>query len=510
MIEISATRPTMGSRFPRIATMLAVFAVLAGCGGGGGGPPPADPVTEYRALPPGVPMDAYHWADTFSPGSPVMAFGDVLHVGSDVAPPADALAPGGTRGGAALSRGHVRDGVGGEDVAEWVRLAAMHNLSDRSVTGLATYGGSRPAIVTLVRGPETRNRFTRFARLTQDAVAILNTGLPFEDRLRFNRYLHPGNAFPRMIGEIRVRFIPKTDPLYPEGADPGELGRTRVSYYAKDGTAAVHEVSGDGASYSDVLVDPEAVGPLSDPEATHVLVHELLHAVGFVSHTDPARFASTLSDVGFYPGTQPRSLIHPIDREGLLAAYGRFEPGTAPDDISAESLGPWAETSFHLRGDIGIVSGGLAFGVAFRNGLGQPWAFGPRPATILYDNPALSGTVIWNGALVGVTPSGREVVGDTALSLDMDDFLGRIAFTGLRYGGGGTWGDGDLRYAVQADDLGNTFRRAESAFGRAGSAHAWNGRDLGTVTGAFFGSRHEGMGGTLERHDLSAAFGGKR
>ena len=327
MIEISATRPTMGNRFPRIAAMLAVFAVLAGCGGGGGGPPPADPVTEYRALPPGVPMDAYHWADTFSPGSPVMAFGDVLHVGSDVAPPADALAPSGTRGGAALSRGHVRDGVGGEDVAEWVRLAAMHNLSDRSVTGLATYGGSRPAIVTLVRGPETRNRFTRFARLTQDAVAILNTGLPFEDRLRFNRYLHPGNAFPRMIGEIRVRFIPKTDPLYPEGADPGELGRTRVSYYAKDGTAAVHEVSGDGASYSDVLVDPEAVGPLSDPEATHVLVHELLHAVGFVSHTDPARFASTLSDVGFYPGTQPRSLIHPIDREGLLAAYGRFEPG---------------------------------------------------------------------------------------------------------------------------------------------------------------------------------------
>ena len=36
------------------------------------------------------------------------------------------------------------------------------------------------------------------------------------------------------------------------------------------------------------------------------------------------------------------------------------------------------------------------------------------------------------------------------------------------------------------------------------------GGDIGEVTGAFFGPRHEGMGGVLERHDLSAAFGGKR
>ena len=34
--------------------------------------------------------------------------------------------------------------------------------------------------------------------------------------------------------------------------------------------------------------------------------------------------------------------------------------------------------------------------------------------------------------------------------------------------------------------------------------------DGGIVTGVFFGEAHEAMGGTLERDDLTAAFGGKR
>ncbi|MCY3822470.1 MAG: hypothetical protein OXG62_01210 [Nitrospinae bacterium] len=54
----------------------------------------------------------------------------------------------------------------------------------------------------------------------------------------------------------------------------------------------------------------------------HGYIHELLHKAGFVSHTDPRRFDSTLSDAGFYLGTQPRILIHQIDRDGLLAAGG--------------------------------------------------------------------------------------------------------------------------------------------------------------------------------------------
>ena len=76
--------------------------------------------------------------------------------------------------------------------------------------------------------------------------------------------------------------------------------------------------------------------------------------------------------------------------------------------------------------------------------------------------------------------------------------LGTADFTGLEQwaadaapgaaGTGATWHDGDLSYAIAV--RGNTFVQT--------------GGDDGTVTGAFFGLAHEGMGGVLERDDLSA------
>jgi len=56
------------------------------------------------------------------------------------------------------------------------------------------------------------------------------------------------------------------------------------------------------------------------------------------------------------------------------------------------------------------------------------------------------------------------------------------------------WRDGDLEYTISVS--GNAFQST--------------GGDSGVVTGAFFGSAHEGMGGTLERADLSGGFGGTR
>ncbi len=490
-----------------------ILAALWGCGGGSGGShslPDTGPAIERPGLPPGVPLNAYLWTDAFRPGAPVMEFGGSVHVGADVAPSAT-LAESGMRNGVALSRGTVRDGTGAGDVVRYLRVAASHNISAKSVTGLATYPETPPPTVRMVNRRETRNNDTRFARLTADAVRILNAALPFERQIRFSPHMVPeadGGAFlGRNIGEIWVQFIPKTHPVYPDDADPDELGRARVSYYVRDETAETHEVSEDGAGYSTVIVDSEAVASFTDREVVHVLVHELLHAVGFVSHTDSREFDSTLS-VGYFPGTRPRGLIHPIDRDGLLAAYSRLEPGTSPEDISAESLGPWSDTSFHVHGDLGTGAGGIAFGVAFRNGLAQPWAFGPKPTTALGRNPALSGSATWHGALLGIVPSGRGVAGDASLRLDMESLSGELAFTDMRHDGGGTWGDGDLHYAVRAS--GNGFRRADAEFVRAGPGYEWSGKDLGTVTGAFFGARHEGMGGVLERHDLSAAFGGKR
>ena len=61
-------------------------------------------------------------------------------------------------------------------------------------------------------------------------------------------------------------------------------------------------------------------------------------------------------------------------------------------------------------------------------------------------------------------------------------------------GTGTRWLDGDLGYTIAV--RGNTFRET--------------GGDDGRVTGIFVGREHEGATGTLERSDLTAAFGAAR
>ena len=199
-----------------------------------------------------------------------------------------------------------------------------------------------------------------------------------------------------------------------------------------------------------------------------------------------------------------RQRLPNIDGEALLAAYTRLAPGTLPEDLSAESLGPWEDTSFHLRGDLELAGGEAAFGVALRNGLARPWASGPAPLAALENNSALFGTVGWNGALLGLTPSAETVAGQARLAVELSTLDGRLDFTGLErwgvetapgeVGSGTNWGDGDLEYAVEV--RGNSFHRT--------------GGDDGEVAGAFFGAAHEAMGGVLERSDLTAGFGGTR
>ena len=524
----------------RIAAALLFAAALGGCGGGGNAPPPDAGARQH--LPPGLPADvpreAYLWIDSIRPGAPVMDFDGTLHVGADVAPPAAALARTGSRGGAALWKGALRDGIAAEDVVDYLRQATEASLQGKgkAVSGLATFPETQVRTVKLAFTERTRNRFTpNVAQATEDAVRIVNAALPFGQQLRLDpefetRHLSPALPNGRSAGDITVWFIPKSDDRYPLGAPPEELGRGTRFFDPRDEDAPVWEVDDKGAFLSSVLIATDAIETLTAEEIAHVLVHELLHAIAFVGHTDGS-FAATLTDAAFVPGTQPRGSIHPIDRAALLAAYGRLKPGTRPDDMSAESLRPWTDTSFHLRGDLDAGPGGMAFGVAHGNGLAQGWASGPAPETTLGGNPALAGSVTWTGALLGIAAAGREVTGDAALTIDLDDQPGRpaldglqgeLAFTGLRFEDGGIWGDGDLHYTIRAEGPGrlgytdqraanaNTFERADAEFRRIGDGLVWTGRDLGTVTGAFFGPRHETMGGVLERHDLTAAFGGKR
>ena len=146
----------------------------------------------------------------------------------------------------------------------------------------------------------------------------------------------------------------------------------------------------------------------------------------------------------------------------------------------------------------------VSFGVASFNGLLQPWASGPRPATNLADNQALSGSASWTGRLLGFTSSSESLAGAADLTINLATLSGQIDFTGLEHwgvnaapgpvGSGQMWNDGDLSYGVVV--RGNTFTQT--------------GGDAGEVTGAFFGALHEGMGGVVERSDMSAGFGGTR
>ena len=239
----------------------------------------------------------------------------------------------------------------------------------------------------------------------------------------------------------------------------------------------------------------------SEESRNAVMVGCLLYAMGFLRHLDPDRFPDSFLA---HSWTADTHLLPTIDGDALLAAYARLEPGTGPADLSPESLGPWSDRSFHLRGDMAVPGGPAAFGVALRNGLARPWAFGPEPLASLADNTALSGTATWNGVLAGITPAQQTVAGDARLAVELATLDGQLDFTDLEHWGvraapgasgtGTTWGDGDLGYSVRVE----------------GNAFMATGGDEGEITGAFFGRAHEAMGGVLQRSDLSAGFGGVR
>ena len=461
-----------------------IIALLYGCGGGDGGgsamtPPPAPPAV--MPTPPPAPPEMMPKAalepSVQAAQAPLFDFGDNLHIGTGVAPPLEELDKAGARNGVEISKGSVRDGAAAADVIAYLRPSAIHS----EVTGLATF--SRPPVVRVVEG--TNEKFTDHA---VRAVQIINTALPQDKRLSFGDAPAPDpvDAADVPRGGIYIEFIPQAQ--WPGEVD---LGRSAVGNAQSQIISRRNEAL--EAHSSHVLIDSGEVRYFSEEKTVYVIVHELLHALGFFGHTDPQRFPDATLNPKI-PRNLPPFLLSLIDREALLAAYDRFRPSTQPERISAENLGSWDEESFHVRGDLVIPGGEVSFGVAFRNGLAQPWASGPEPPMDLAQNGGLSGTAAWSGALLGITPSGQVVVGDSHLAVDLADLGGQLDFTDMQFDDGDRWGDGDLDYSVEV----------------RGNAFFQTGGDAGVVTGAFFGPRHEGMGGVLERSDLSAGFGGKR
>ena len=468
-----------------VALLLFVTIVIttAGCGGGGGGS--GGSVSPELPIPLPEPEPEPSQTPSLASQAPIVDVDGSIHIGADVAPPRASLTAVDTVRGVGLSAGHVRDGLGMEEVLAYLTADAEFWARVYYPDGFIVRFGLTPPIVRVVEDA-TPDMISDTVR----AVQLINASLPHDWRLRFSATLAPADVEGPDEGEILVRFLP-----YAEWPDD-----ITVPGICEDvegcGTWVANRYEA-GIVTGEVHVAPERA---DGPFRLWLLVHEILHTLGR-GHPDPERFPDTIMIPWLVE--EPAHVLYQLDREALLAVYGRLEMGlTLPEDLATD-LGPWDDTSLHIRGDINALEG-AAFGVAYRNNLAQPWAYGPTPPTNLADNEELQGSASWAGVLMGFDRNtSHTVIGRADMSVELASLAGDLDFTGLQswpfpsdavHGTGALWGDGDLAYTIRV--RGNTFVQT--------------GGDEGIITGAFFGASHEGMGGTLERSDLAAAFGGSR
>ena len=468
--------------------------LLAACGGG------SSSITDARR--PGPSTEGTPGPSTQRPSdsflAPIVELDDRVHIGADVAPPGGAAFQSGRHGAVAIFYGVAHDGVGAEELHAYLTADARLLTNEHYPDGYTRRFGANPPVVRVAKGatPDLIGETVR-------AIQLINASLPNDWRLRVSDEPGPRDLFRPADGEILVEFSALEEWSHPDEQPDGRVGLARWWSEGVRAQEAPHPWTFTTVS-AHVWIDHTR---RTGADLLETLVHELLHALGR-RHPDASRFPNTImSTVDPESGERIGSsgplghVLHPLDREALHAVYSRLEPGAAPGQI-AEQLGGWSGTSLHLRGVVDVPGDDYAFGVAWRNGLTQPWVSGPAPGTTLAHNPELSGSVSWSGRLLGFT-SAMEVVGGVAhLDVNLGSLYGRLSFAGLETwaarmppgeaGTGTMWGDGDLDYAISI--RGNTFSQS--------------GGDEGVVTGIFFGASHEGMGGTLERENLTASFAG--
>ena len=442
----------------RIAFVAAVTSalVLSSCGGGGGGhsrmfsPEDAgrDPVASHLAFP-------------LQSGSVNVLGIDQSHV------PLSRLPSVGERDGTRVLYGSLDDGAGSDTVAAYLSEAALFGDAVSRFTASPT--------VRVVATATERER-----EIVEWAVEAINHSLPSNLRMQIGPDLAASGAHADHV--IEVEFL--------SCADYGRCGQAAASTAVN----VSRDAQGKQTARRTQMSFARGTNAHGDDRLASILMaHELLHALGIDNHVG-TQFASIMQEDNHYSFASV-SLLAPLDREAINALYRRLDPG---DDPTA--FGPWSSSSVHIAGNGSQAN----FGVALRNGYAEPWAHGPAPRTTLSNNGALSGSATWTGTVLGLTPAAAAVAGDAEIGVDLSTLSGTADFTSLETwaanaapgeaGTGTTWLDGDLGYTIAV--TGNTFRET--------------GGDAGRLTGIFTGRNHEGAAGTLDRPDLTAAFGADR
>ena len=416
-----------------------------------------------------------------APPPPVVDLDDALHVGADAAAPLDTLASGDDYGGGvAVSSGEVRDGESAARVIEYL-TQLIDDRSGSRTAGLPIL--SAPPIVHLAEGTSDA-----FAAYVEHTIQLINTALPAGKRIALSTEPAPHLTALAEVpeGRIFIDFAPSQDdwelggryeyswtdydgiPVMVAEVDPTDEYDTAAQRWEFVGMRAgriwfdreVLETNlntawirdWDTGEWRKELLESRldesdsAQHYYPDEYVPRMTMSALLRALGLLRRVDSADFPDSFLGGGTH---SPTRHLPGIDGEALFAAYDRLAPGTLAEDLSPESLGPWDDTSFHLRGDLDIAGAEAEFGVALRNGLARPWATGTAPLSELGNNSALFGTARWNGALLGVTPAAETVAGDARLTVELRTLDADLAFSGLEHlGGGGGAGEGRNRHEV--------------------------------------------------------------
>ena len=492
----STNRQRALERFAHIsASLIAIAALtsLAACGGGGSDPTITPPVLD-RPDPPDVPPlekppetspnpDLPQQDASNSLNAPILTIDDNLHIGLDIAPSTDDLEEVTTRSDTAILHGATADGTDADTLIAYLTDDARNNTAPNDDERYIRRFASPPTVRI------ADNADQHITHLTVRALQIINAALPRDWQLE----LHPtpgpsaNAAHPNPpINEILIQFAAKAD--WP----PGFFNNTPIPGYARTS----HTLSTNTLTRASILIDDTLHH--SDEAFLDTLVHEILHTLGRKHATAAYNKLTLMRALATFP-----NVLYTLDRAALQAIYSRLQPGDTVASL-AEDLGPWDDTATHLLATVSTHSQDISYGVTMTNGLALPWATGPAPLSNLADNDAIAGSAAWNGHLIGFTPDANPVAGNADLTIALDTLAGDLQFSQLEHWTAGeapdaartgtTWSDGTLGYAVSVD--GNTFTRT--------------GGDDGILTGAFLGTQHHAMGGTLQRDDLSAAFAGTR
>ena len=348
------------------------------------------------------------------------------------------------------------------------------------------YGHSRMRRIPTVRISEAASE--QEVELVHHAVALINRELPHHSHLRIgSRVSHNVDVDDIPDENIYINFTTRI-----EGRHAGVATSQSIS---DDKVEGIFEPTRYiRAAQVDVLpFETQGGDPYS--RTLHTLLHELLHALHVSGHPPLQQFPDSImaatdgvySDAGRH---RDFSRLPKIDAGALRAALN-IRPGNK-DYTDFENNAEWDDDSYNLFLEFDMMS----LGVEHINDVAVPWTRGIRPSA----PPSYTGTMTYEGDLIGLTPAVDTVLGDTRIDVDMRDLTGEAEFTNLEVWMRETddappqseqWNEGELAYDLK---IYRNFIRSI-------------GGDEGTVIGEFYGSAHQGVAGSVERADLTAAFG---